>query len=129
MWRYGIAAFLVAHGFAHLVGFEGSWGIGQLEGKAKAPPLLSGLGSDSATLKVIGGLWLVGLLAFLVAAAGVALSMRWALDVTGTAAAYPLLIALAWLPDAWVGVAINAVILGVLGAVLVTRRRPRIASS
>jgi hypothetical protein len=129
MWRYAIAAFLVAHGLAHVVGFEGTWGIGLFDGKANVPPLLSGLASDSATLKAVGVLWLVGLLAFVVAAAGVALRKRWAVDVTGTAAAYSLLISLAWLPDAWVGVAINAVILGALGAFLVTRQRPRIASS
>jgi hypothetical protein len=128
-WRYAAAAFLVAHGFAHLVGFEGTWGIGQFEGKANVPPLLSGLASDATTLKVIGLLWLAGLLAFLVAAAGVALRTRWAVDVTGTAAAYSLLISLAWLPDAWAGVAINTVILGILGALIVTGRQPRIASS
>jgi hypothetical protein len=129
VWRYAFAAFLVAHGFAHVVGFEGTWGIGLFEGKANMPPLLSGLASDSATIKVIGLLWIAGLLAFLVSAFGVALGTRWAVDVTGTAAAFSLLISLAWLPDAWIGVAINAVILGGLGALTATRRRPRIASS
>lgn len=61
MWRYGIAAFLAAHGFAHLVGFEGSWGLGNFKGQAKGPPLLTTVvAPDSAALKMLGLLWLGG---------------------------------------------------------------------
>jgi hypothetical protein len=126
MWRYAVAAFFAAHGFAHLVGFQGSWGLGQFSGNVKAPSLLSGI--DTATLKVIGVLWLIGLLAFLVAAGGVALKTSWVKAVAGTAASFSLVISLAWWPGAWVGVVINVAILAVLiASLVVANRRPRIA--
>jgi hypothetical protein len=128
MWRYVIAAFFAAHGFAHLVGFEGTWGVGAFEGKAKAPALLSEISTDSATLKLFGILWLIGLLAFAVAAAGVVFKTRWAPTATAGAALFSLVISLVSWPDAWIGVVINVAILAVLaGIVLMPRRAARAA--
>ena len=128
MWRYGIAAFLAAHGFAHLVGFEGSWGLGNFKGQAEAPPVLSTVVlPDSMTLKLLGLLWLLGLAAFVVAAAAVALRTSWAVVGATTAAAISLTLSLTWWPTAVVGVVINLVILIVLAVVAVARHSELLA--
>ena len=112
--RYLLAAFLLAHGFAHLVGLAGSWQLGT--GVPHKTTLLSGrLDLGEAGIRLFGVVWLIGALAF--AAAGAALILdtpNWT-PIALAAAAFSLVISVLALPDARVGVWINVGLLGFVG--------------
>jgi hypothetical protein len=68
--RFVLAFVLVAHGIAHLVGFISSWKLAKLV----ELPYKTTIFSDRLDMggRVIGVLWLLGALAFLVAATALA---------------------------------------------------------
>ena len=73
MLRYSIGAFQAAHGIAHLVGFEGPWGLGSFAGQPKSPPLLASFAPPVLlALQVLQLPWLVSLVAFVIAALALA---------------------------------------------------------
>jgi hypothetical protein len=118
--RFVLAAFLLAHGLAHLVGLAGSWQFGT--GIPHKTTLLSGrLDLGEGGIRAFGVVWLIGALAF--AAAGAALILaapNWTTLVLA-AAAFSLVISLLALPDALIGVWINV---GLLGFVFLAARVP-----
>ena len=66
--QYAIGAFLILHGFAHLVGFMVPFRIGNLEEPSYKTTLLGGrLNVGDTGIRVIGFLWLVGAIAFMAA--------------------------------------------------------------
>lgn len=89
--RYAVAALLAVHGSIHAIGFAGAWGLAEFEGASPAPTNLVDLEAGSSSLKVLGLVWLLALVAFLAAAL---------LLVTGNAS---------WRPAALVAAAISMV--------------------
>jgi hypothetical protein len=108
--RYLLAGFLLAHGFAHLVGLAGSWRLGT--GVPHKTTLLGGrfdLGEGG--IRAFGVVWLLGAVAFATAAAALILVPPLWTTLVLAAAAFSLVISVLALPDARVGVGINVVLL------------------
>ena len=111
--RRAAAAFVVAHGVAHLVGFLGSWQLGQFRDAPYTTGILNGaVDIGDGGMRVLGILWLVAAGAFVVAAAAL-----WRGDARPVALVTvgSLALCLLGLPNAAVGVGIDAVILVALG--------------
>ena len=108
------AVFLVLHGFAHLVGFVGSWELA-----ASVPPqtaLLAGRIPLSLTsMRWVGILWAVVALAFVVPAVGIIRQTTWWPAATLVVAFASLALCVLGLPQAKVGDVVDiAIIAGVL---------------
>jgi hypothetical protein len=120
-----VALFLVAHGFAHAVGFVGSWRLGEFEDAPYTTSIFNGaIDVGDVGTRVVGLLWAAAALAFI--AAGVAVwrgSSRFVAPVT----AFSLGVCLIGLPASIAGVAIDVAILAVVVASVVigpARLRP-----
>lgn len=106
--RFVLAFLLVAHGVAHLVGFVSSWKLATLEGLPYKTTILAGrVDVGDAGIRVVGVLWLLAALAFLLAAAAVAMEAGWAVRFTVATAIASLALCLVGWPDARIGVAVN----------------------
>lgn len=117
--RFVLACFLLAHGVAHLVGFVSSWKLATLAELPYKTTVFSGrVDVGNAGIRMIGVLWLLAALAFLVAAIAIATEARWAVRFTLASVLASLMLSLAGWPDARVGVAVNVglVLLLAIGA-------------
>jgi hypothetical protein len=103
-----LASFLLAHGVAHLVGFVSSWKLATLAELPNKTTVLSGrVDVGDAGIRVMGVLWLLATLAFLVAAIAVASEAGWAVRFTVTATVASLMLCLVGWPDARTGAVVN----------------------
>jgi hypothetical protein len=117
--RFVLAFFLLAHGVAHLVGFVSSWKLAALAELPYKTTVFSGrVDVGDAGIRVMGVLWLLAALAFLVAAIAVATEAGWAVRFTVAGVTASLMLCLAGWPDARIGVAVNVglVLLLAIGA-------------
>jgi hypothetical protein len=117
--RFVLASFLLAHGVAHLVGFVSSWKLATLAELPYKTTVFSGrVDVGDAGIRVMGVLWLLAALAFLVAAIAVATEAGWAVGLTVVGVIASLMLCLAGWPDARIGVAVNVglVLLLAIGA-------------
>jgi hypothetical protein len=106
--RFVLAFFLLAHGVAHLVGFVSSWKLATLAELPYKTTVFSGhVDVGDAGIRVMGVLWLLAALAFLVAAIAVATEAGWAVRFTVAGVIASLMLCLVGWPDARVGVAVN----------------------
>ena len=111
-----LAALFALHGIAHWVGFVIDWRLTAFEDMPTETSLLAGrIDVGEVGMRVVGILWLLTGLAFLVVAVATAWGRAWwmsaALGVTGFSLAMSVL---SW-PDARVGVYVDTIILVVLG--------------
>lgn len=117
------AVFLVLHGFAHLVGFAGSWGLSA--GIVPQTALLNGripLGIEA--VRMMGILWAVLAAAFVFAAVGVARQEPWWATATIVIASASFTMCVLGLPDAKIGVFVNVVIIAAVLLLLLLRSGP-----
>ena len=106
--RFVLAILLVAHGVAHLVGVVSSWKLAVLPELPYKTVVLSGrVDVGDAGIRVMGVLWLLAALAFLVAAFAVATEAGWAVRFTRAAIVASLIVCVVGWPDARIGVAVN----------------------
>lgn len=106
--RFALAFLLVAHGVAHLVGFVSSWKLATLAELPYKTTVFSGrVDVGDAGIRVMGVLWLLAALTFLVAAFAVATETGWAVRFTLAAAMASLILCVVGWPDARIGVAVN----------------------
>ncbi len=123
--RFVLAFVLVAHGTAHLVGFISSWRLATLAGLPYKTTIFSGhLNVGDAGIRVIGVLWLLAALAFLVGPIAVTTEASWAGRFLCAAVFASTLLCVAGWPDARMGLAVN---LG-LALVLAIGARPHPAT-
>lgn len=112
--RLALAALMILHGIAHLVGFAGSWHLGELPYKTTVLGGRVDLGDTG--IRAAGLLWLTAAMAFVVVGAGTALDYDW----WAKAALYVTLASLALtiveFPEAKLGLVVNLAILAVLFA-------------
>jgi hypothetical protein len=110
--RLALAALMILHGIAHLVGFAGSWHLGELPYKTTVLGGRVDLGDTG--IRAAGLLWLTAAMAFVVVGAGTALDYSW----WAKAALYLTLASLALtimeFPEAKLGLVVNLAILAVL---------------
>ncbi len=116
-----LAAFLTLHGVVHLFGFTATWHIGTGTLVADAPTLVS-VGPGSSAAHVLGLLWLVVGVAFIVSALMLVLHRatwrRW----VAVAALLSLVLCILWWRDAPAGAVIDALL---LAGVALQRNRGR----
>ena len=106
--RFVLAFVLVAHGVAHLVGFVSSWKLATVAEVPYKTTIFSGrVDVGDAGIRVMGVLWLLAALAFLVAAIAVATETGWAVRFTLAAVIASLILCVVGWPDARIGVAVN----------------------
>ena len=106
--RFVLAVLLVAHGIAHLVGFVSSWKLATLAELPYKTTVFSGhVDVGDAGIRVMGVLWLLAALAFLVAAFAVMTETSWAVRFTLAAVIASLILCMVGWPDARIGVAVN----------------------
>jgi hypothetical protein len=115
MLRFVAAVGIGLHGLIHLIGFVVPWRLAELPEFAYTTAVLAGsIEIGDLGVRILGLLWLLVTVAFVVAAIGVARRTSWALPVTaGTAVASTILCVLA-LPDAVMGIVVNVAIVGAI---------------
>ena len=117
--RFVLGFFLLAHGVAHLVGFVSSWKLATLAELPYKTTLFAGrINVGDVGIRVMGTLWLLTALAFVVAASAVVMTADWAGRLMLAAAVASLMLCVAGWPDARIGVAVDVglVLLLVIGA-------------
>lgn len=119
-----VAAFFALHGLAHLVGIKGIWGIG--EEATNTATYLAGVDPQSSIYVVLGGVWLVAAVLFIVAAIGLVVRRSWWLPAAFAAAVVSLAMCILWVDAAVVGLVVNIVIIAGLAIWTIARRAGRV---
>ena len=114
--RFALAALMILHGVAHLVGFAGSWHVGDLPYKTTV--LAGRVDLGDAGIRVTGILWLAAAVAFVIAGAGTALSYSWWPKAALLVTLASLALTIIEFPEAKIGLVVNLVILAVLFATM-----------
>ena len=112
--RFALAALMILHGIAHLVGFAGSWHVGDLPYKTTVLGGRVDLGD--AGIRVTGVLWLAAAVAFVMVGAGTALNYNWWTRAASYVTVASLALTIIELPEAKLGLIVNLAILSVLFA-------------
>ena len=115
--RYVLAAFLAAHGIAHLVGFVVPWRLMTAADLPYKTTIFAGrvdLGADG--IRMIGLLWLATAVAFLAASVTWALDLRSAFVLLAVAVAASTMLCVVDWPEARIGLLVNVAILAALVA-------------
>jgi hypothetical protein len=119
--RIAFALLLFAHGVAHLAGFVSSWKLATLAELPYRTTILAGrVDVGDAGIRVVGALWLLAALAFMVTAIGVGLSATWAGRAALAATVGSIALCVVGWPDARLGIVVNVAVL--LALALGTRR-------
>jgi hypothetical protein len=113
--RIALGILMLLHGIAHLPGFLGAWRLAALEGMPYKTTILAGrLDLGDAGIRLVGAVWLVLALGFVLAALATLAGRGWWWPAALCAALGSLLLsALEW-PEARIGVAVNLAILAAL---------------
>ena len=114
--RYLVAVILALHGLIHTLGFAATWGLGQINAISSTPTFPGGLATGGAVPRLLGVVWLLLAVAFIVAAVGLATTSAWWKALLLAATMVSLLLCVAWWSDAKFGLVIDAIILVVLAA-------------
>jgi hypothetical protein len=112
-----LALLMVAHGFAHLVGFVVSWQLRSFPDTPFHTTILNG-SVDVGFLgtRILGLLWLLVAMAFVFAASGVALRQAWWPATTAIVLLGSLALCVVGWPEARAGVYVNLLIAALLMA-------------
>ncbi len=114
--RILLAVLMGVHRIAHLPGFLASWQIGRVEGLVYKTTVLSGhLDLGHAGIRTVALLWLFASLGFLLAASGAILGRSFWLPCAAIVATSSLVLSVLSWPDSRIGVAVNLVVLALLG--------------
>lgn len=106
---------LIAHGFAHLVGFLVPWKLAKFpEAPFKTTVVGGRFDIGEAGVRVVGSLWLIAALAFAVGGVGVLLTAAWWAPVVLISALFSLVLGVLGLPESRFGIVVDLVILGYL---------------
>jgi len=104
------AAFLLLHGFAHLVGFVGPWRLSNSV-QPESTLLAGRISIEMSGMRALGMFWLGGALAFTVAAVGVLRHAPWWPAFTFGAAIGSLVLCVLSIPQSRIGIPINVAII------------------
>lgn len=123
--KIAIVALLAVHGLIHTIGLAGTWGWAQFEGASRTPTNIISAGPDDPIVRALGGVWLLALVAFLVAAVllmGDSAAWR---PTALVAAAISMVPVVLWWENAPMGALANAV---VVAAVLLAPKLDGVAA-
>ncbi len=117
------AVLLAAHGLIHLIGFVVPWGIAQVDGFPYRTTALGGaVALGEPAVRMVGVVWLVLAIGFVVAGVGAWRGNRWTVPLTAMLAIVSIAVCALGLPEAAFGLIVNASILAAVGWVAVSRR-------
>jgi asparagine N-glycosylation enzyme membrane subunit Stt3 len=123
--KYAIVSLLVIHGLIHAMGFEGAWDLAEFQGASRTPTNLVTTAPGSGATRALGLVWLVALVAFLLAAVLLVNdSVAWRPAALLAAAISMVPVAL-WWQNAPMGAVANAL---VIAAVVIAPRLDGVAS-
>lgn len=125
--RWPFAVLLVAHGAVHALGFIWAFDAAEIAGLGGPSLVIVDLESGHPAILAFGVLWLVAMVAFLIAGVGVALGTSWSIPLTGVAAGISLVPTLVWWSDAWVGALLSGIILVATVVMRPRRATPRLS--
>jgi len=112
--RFILAALLIGHGVAHIVGFVVPWKLMQMPEMPYRTTILGGMiDVGDAGIRVIGILWLSIGLAFVVVAGGVVAGWSMRMAVFALLALSSAFCVIGW-PEARIGLIVNAALLAAL---------------
>jgi hypothetical protein len=115
MIEMALAGFLLLHGIAHLVGFLIPWRLMQSEEAPYKTTVLSGaLDVGAVGIRIVGIVWLLLALGFAAAAFGIGSGAPWGSWWLTVVTSVSLVACLGSLPEAKVGVVVNALLLAFL---------------
>jgi hypothetical protein len=113
MTRLILAAVVAAHGVIHLIGFVVPWRIATVTGFPYRTTAAGGLADlGDVGMRLVGVVWLVCAIGFVVSGVGIVRRAPWALPLTCGLAVVSLLVCLIGLPETAAGVVVNMAILG-----------------
>lgn len=115
MIRIFVATLLIGHGLVHLLGFVVPWRLATLEEMPYKTTLLAGsLDVGAAGIRVVGLLWLLAAVGFVVAGVAVFTQHPWWGAVTLGVTLFSLALCILGWPEARFGLLVNLAILGYL---------------
>ncbi len=118
MLRLAAAAVLAVHGLIHLIGFVVPWELASVQGyPLKDSVLSSSIAVSDMTVHVLGVLWLVAAIGFVVAAVGLARRATWSIPLIALTSVVSIVLCVLGSPEAAAGAVMSAAILLVLGVV------------
>jgi len=106
----GFAVLLLLHGFAHVVGFVGPWGLSSSV-EPQTTMLAGRIPMGATGMRALGIFWLGGALAFTIAAVGVLRHAPWWPAFTFGTAIGSLVLCILSLPQSKIGIPINVAII------------------
>ena len=110
-----VAIFFVLHGLIHLFGFVVPWKILKTDDFPYSTTILAGkVDLGPIGIRLVGFLWLLAAVSFVIAGVGLYLVTPWWLPVTVGATLFSLVMCISGWPDSQFGVYINLFILAFL---------------
>ena len=107
-----IAIILILHGLIHLIGFVVNWKLVTIEDIPYKNSIVAGkIPVGGAGIRVIGVLWLLAAIGFVVAGIGLFVLAPWWLTLTFWMSLFSLALCIAGWPEAQFGVYTNMIIL------------------
>ena len=120
-----LGVLMVLHGFAHLPAVLGSWGLATFDDVSFQPNvLLTGAGDN--LVRVLGAVWFLAAVSYVVAGIGVLRRAYWWPLLTAVAIVLSLPMTMLWREDAVIGLVLNSAILALMaGWLLIGLQRTR----
>lgn len=115
MARLILSILLAGHGLIHILGFVVPWHLAKIEAMAYKTTVLSGNWDvGDAGIRVIGVIWLLTAIGFIIAAVGLFTSSPWWQTFTLWVVLISLVLCILGWPDSKAGVMVNLIILAYL---------------
>jgi hypothetical protein len=112
MVRIILAIFLVLHGLIHLLGFITGWKLAKIEDIPHRTTMLAGkVNIGEVGARILGVLWLLAAIGYIVAGIGLFILAPWWLGATIIVTWFSLVLCLLGFPDAQFGLYINVILL------------------
>ncbi len=111
----GLGGFMILHGFAHSPAILGSWNLLSIDDVSRQPNFLLTNVSEG-TLYVLGGIWFLAALSFVIAGIGVLRKAFWWPMMTAIALVLSFSMTILWRQDAAIGLVLNGGFMAVLMA-------------
>ena len=122
--RIFLAILMTLHGLAHIPGVLGSWRLATFAEMPYSTTLFGGrLDVGDAGMRVVGVLWLITEAGFVAAAAGALAQRPWWTTTALAACGLSVLLCVAMLPQARIGIPVDLVI---AGAIILSARLPQV---
>jgi len=115
MFRIILGIFLILHGLIHLLGFLTGWKLVNIDDIPHRTTMLAGkVNIGEAGARILGVLWFLAAIAYIVAGVGLFILAPWWLGATIGVTWFSLLLCLLGFPDSQFGLYIDVILLAYL---------------